>query len=138
MNQVSHELTSIFIGRVHLLATILIWKIELDLLEEKENEPYRKKLKQRDIELERFLQNTSNDENQIVSAEVGTFIDSAVKGFRIFIETEKDSLFAVEKKKFNLTYNREKLQQKIDIDIFSNSTETERILQYLEKPDEII
>ena len=123
---------------MHLLATILIWKIELDLLEEKENEPYRKKLKQRDIELERFLQNTSNDENQIVSAEVGTFIDSAVKGFRIFIETEKDSLFAVEKKKFNLTYNREKLQQKIDIDIFSNSTETERILQYLEKPDEII
>ena len=56
----------------------------------------------------------------------------------LFIDAKKKSLFSNEEKKFNDHYNREELQKKIDIDIFSKSTSIDRVLQYLEKPDLII
>ena len=49
-------------------------KKEVDMNIEKQDEPYVKKAKNRDIQLKRFLMRTSNDLNNIVGDEVESFV----------------------------------------------------------------
>ena len=49
LNQISHELHPVIVGEIHLLAIYLMWKKEVDMNIEKQNEPYIKKQSNREI-----------------------------------------------------------------------------------------
>ena len=64
----------------------------------------------------------------MINAEVGIFIESISKAFKLLIDGEKQNCFKKWSDDFNFNYNRKELQKKIDLDIFSKETSIDTVL----------